>query len=102
MIIIYKTTIIEKKYNSEEVSEVKCDKCGKDIILEKDNTKERYVDITIKTKNTYSQSDYSEHNQLCNNCARELYKWFNYKIENDKHYASDIDYIDPKDDIDKD
>lgn len=96
-----KTIVLKKTYNSEEVSEVKCDKCGKDIALEKDNKRERYTNIIIKTKNTYCSQDESHTNQLCNDCARQLYKWFDYKMVNDKYYVND-GYIDPDYDFDED
>lgn len=93
--------IITKSYETEEVDKVICDKCGKEIMLYHENKekKERYVDINIKTRNTYCQMDMSETNQLCNDCARELYKWFDYKMVNDEHYVMDADYIDQSDDF---
>ena len=97
-----KTKKVQHTYVTDDISEVECDKCGKDIIINKDNIRERYANINIKTHNTYCQSDYSENNQLCNKCSRELYNWFTYKIENDKNYDLDVDYINPDDDFDKD
>jgi hypothetical protein len=95
---------ITKSYETEEVSKVICDNCGKEInIFDKDTgERERYVDITIKTRNTYCQQDESTTNQLCNDCARQIYNWFDYKMATDKYYAMDSDYIDPTDDIDQD
>jgi hypothetical protein len=100
--IMYKMIVVKRTYNSEEVSEVTCDKCGKKIILEKDNKRERYANINIKTKNTFYQQDESHTNQLCNDCARELYKWFDYKMANDEYYAMNSDYIDSEYDFDED
>lgn len=92
--------IVTKSFETEETNKVICDKCGKEIDLfyENKEKKERFIDINIKTRNTYCQMDISETNQLCNDCGRELYKWFDYKMANNEYYAMDVDYINPNED----
>lgn len=96
----YKT--ITKSYETEEVNKVTCDNCGKEIKIKEDEKRERYTNVNIKTMNTYCQKEDSVTNQLCNDCARELYKWFDYKMATDKYYAIDSDYIASEDDFDQD
>jgi|688.fasta_scaffold127756_4 hypothetical protein len=89
-------------YTSEKVSKVNCDKCGKEIDLKVRN--EKYVKLTfgIGANRIFVDANYP-HYQLCNDCGRIFYNWFDFKLDNDKYYKDDWDYyLDPEDDFEED
>jgi DNA-directed RNA polymerase subunit RPC12/RpoP len=91
---------VTKSYETEEVSKVNCDKCGKKIDLK--GRKEKYINLDFGIRNAVDIDINKPHYQLCNNCARVFWNWFDYKLENEEHYKVDWDwFLDPDYDFDE-
>lgn len=86
----------EHKYITDVVSEVMCDKCGKQIEL----PREKYTSIISNTIWNSLRDDDPINVDLCNDCSREFMNSLKSKLDKEPLFKTDIEvYYDPEDDF---